>query len=93
MAQKTASQQQSDKDKKISKYLEQSSVEAAAEVVELLGRVGTKQGGTQVRCKVLSGPEEGKIMRRNVLGPIRIGDILMLRESEIEASPIKGRKG
>ena len=64
-----------------------------AEVLELIGRVGTKQGGTQVRCKILAGRDEGKVMRRNVLGPVRVGDILMLRETEIEATPIRGRRG
>lgn len=64
-----------------------------AEVVEIIGKIGTKQGGKQVRCKLLEGSEKEKIMRRNVLGPVRKGDILMLRETEIEASPIRGRKG
>jgi len=64
-----------------------------AEVVEVLGRVGTKQGGMQVRCKLLEGREEGKVMRRNVMGPIRAGDILILRETEIEAAPMRGSKG
>lgn len=64
-----------------------------SEVVELLGKIGTKQGGNQVRCKVIEGPDAGKIIRRNVLGPARIGDVLMLRETEIEASPIRGRRG
>ena len=48
-----------------------------AKVLKILGRVGGKQSCLQVRCKVLSGRDEGKIMRRNVLGPIKIGDIIL----------------
>lgn len=75
------------------KIVDNSGREAPAEVLEILGHVSSKQGGTQVRCKLLSGPEESKIMRRNVFGPIRIGDILILRETEIDASPVRGKKG
>ena len=63
-----------------------------SQIMEIVGSMGTREGGRQVRVKVLSGRDQGKIIRRNVLGPIRIGDILMLRETEIEASPLKGRK-
>ena len=63
-----------------------------AQVMEIVGSMGTREGGRQARVKVLSGPDTGKIIRRNVIGPFRIGDILMLKETEIEASPLKGRK-
>ncbi|MFH1238170.1 MAG: 30S ribosomal protein S28e [archaeon] len=50
-----------------------------------LGRTGTRGEITQVKCKILQGKNRGKSMRRNVLGSIKKRDILMLRETEIEA--------
>ena len=63
-----------------------------AKVLEVLGRVGTRGGATQIRCKILEGRDKGKIMRRNVKGPIRINDILMLVETELEAAAMRGGK-
>ena len=61
-----------------------------AVVEEFIGRTGARGEVTQVKAKILDGRNAGKSMRRNVKGPVKVGDLLTLRETEIEARRIKG---
>jgi small subunit ribosomal protein S28e len=71
--------------------LSESAVPAVVEA--LIGRTGARGEVTQVKCRVLQGYDKGKVMRRNVKGPVRKKDVLMLRETQIEARRIKSKMG
>lgn len=62
-----------------------------AVVEEIVGRTGFRGEITQVRCSIIEGYEKGKSLRRNVKGPIQLGDIIMLRETDIEARKIRSK--
>ncbi len=62
-----------------------------AEVVEIVGYTGVHGEVTQVMVKILEGPEKGRIKRRNVVGPVKVGDIVILLSTRHEAKEIKAR--
>lgn len=62
-----------------------------AVVEEIVGRTGFRGEVTQIRARILQGINKGKLIRRNIKGSIRPHDILMLRETQIEARRLRSK--
>lgn len=56
-----------------------------AEVVQIRGTLGVK-GVKSVRCRILEGSEKGRVISRNVAGPLRKGDIVMIKETMVDSA-------
>ena len=61
------------------------------EVVKLIAKTGVYGEIKQAMVKVLDGRDRGRILRRNIVGPVRVGDILMLLDTETEAKQIRAK--
>jgi small subunit ribosomal protein S28e len=62
-----------------------------AEVIEVIGVTGMHGEAVQIKCKILEGSNKGRIITRNSIGPIRLGDILILMETAREAKKLSSR--